>query len=67
MNAAGQIGGGVMSFGYGALVDSYGWDLPFGRICCSSFVSILLWLKVCASKPVVQASNWLLPGQREGT
>lgn len=65
MNAAGQIVGGVMSVGCGAQVDSYRLDLPFGRIRCSCFVSILLWLKVRAST-VVQTSNRLLPGQREG-
>lgn len=57
MNTAGQIGGVVMSVGYGALVDSYGWNLPLGLIACSCFVSMLLWLKVDPSKPLVRTRS----------
>lgn len=46
MNTAGQIGGVIMSIGYGALVDTYGWNLPLALIACSCFVSLLFWLKI---------------------
>ena len=57
MNTAGQIGGVIMSIGYGALVDSYGWNLPLGLIACSCFVSMLFWLKIDPSKPLVRARD----------
>lgn len=46
MNTAGQIGGVIMSIGYGFLVDSYGWNFPLAVIACSCFVSMLFWLKI---------------------
>lgn len=46
MNTAGQIGGVIMSIGYGALVDTYGWNLPLALIACSCFVSMLFWMKI---------------------
>jgi sugar phosphate permease len=55
MNTAGQIGGVIMSIGYGALVDSYGWNLPLGLIACSCFLSMLFWLKIDPSKPLTRA------------
>ncbi len=46
MNTAGQIGGVIMSIGYGFLVDTYGWNFPLALIACSCFVSMLFWLKI---------------------
>ena len=52
MNTAGQIGGVIMSIGYGVLVDTYGWNLPLALIACSCFVSMLFWLKIDPEKPL---------------
>lgn len=52
MNTAGQAGAAIMSLGYGALVDAYGWNLPLALIACSSFVSMLFWLKIDATRPL---------------
>ncbi len=53
MNTAGQIGGVIMSIGYGALVDSYGWNLPLALIACSCFVSMLFWLKIDPARRII--------------
>ncbi len=52
MNTAGQIGGVVMSIGYGALVESYGWNLPLALIAALSFAAALCWLKIDPTKPL---------------
>lgn len=52
MNTAGQIGGVIMSIGYGVLVDTFGWNLPLGLIACSCFLSMLCWLKIDPTKPL---------------
>ena len=57
MNTAGQIGGVIMSIGYGALVDTYGWNFPLALIAGSCFVSMLLWLKIDPSKPLLKAHS----------
>ncbi len=57
MNTAGQIGGVVMSIGYGALVESYGWNFPLALIACLSFVSALCWLKIDPTKPLLPARS----------
>ncbi|MDE0105438.1 MAG: MFS transporter [Bryobacterales bacterium] len=54
MNTAGQAGGVIMSVGYGALVDTYGWNIPLALIACSCFLSMLLWAKIDPSKPILQ-------------
>lgn len=53
MNTAGQVGGVIMSIGYGALIDTYGWNLPLALIACSCFVSVLFWLKIDPARPLL--------------
>ncbi len=57
MNTAGQIGGVVMSIGYGSLVATYGWNLPLALIASLSFVSALFWLKIDPTKPLLPAES----------
>ena len=57
MNTAGQIGGVVMSIGYGSLVATYGWNLPLAIIASLSFVSALCWLKIDPTKPLLPAES----------
>ena len=52
MNTGGQVGAVIMSVGYGALVDTYGWNLPLALIACSCFVSALCWLAIDPEKSV---------------
>ena len=54
MNTAGQAGGVIMSVGYGALVDTYGWNIPLAMIACSCFLSMLLWTRIDPSKPILR-------------
>ena len=61
MNTAGQAGAAIMSVGYGALVDAYGWNLPLALIACSSFVSMLFWLKIDATRPLPRRSATAAP------
>ena len=56
MNTAGQIGGVIMSIGYGVLIDKYGWNLPLALIACSCFISMLFWFKIDPTKPILQRS-----------
>ncbi len=60
MNTAGQVGGVIMSIGYGALIDTYGWNLPLALIACSCFVSGLFWLKIDPTRPLL--ANQAAPG-----
>lgn len=53
MNTAGQVGAVVMSIGYGALIDRYGWNLPLALIALSCFVSMAFWLKVDPTRPLL--------------
>ena len=57
MNTAGQIGGVIMSIGYGSLVATYGWNLPLAIIASLSFVSALCWLKIDPTKPLLPAES----------
>ena len=55
MNTAGQVGGVIMSIGYGALIDVHGWNFPLALIAGSCFVSMLFWLFIDASRPLLRA------------
>ncbi len=55
MNTAGQVGGVIMSIGYGALIDSYGWNFPLALVACSCFLSAAFWLKIDPTKPLLRA------------
>lgn len=57
MNTAGQAGGVVMAIAYGYLIDTYGWDLPLALIACSCFVSVLFWLRIDATRPLLAAEQ----------
>ena len=69
MNTAGQLGGVIMSVGYGALVDSYGWNLPSVSLparasyrCCSGSRSTRPnpWCRHATNRP----RRWLRAVQR---
>lgn len=53
MNTAGQAGAVIMSIGYGALIDTYGWNLPLALIACSCFLSMAFWLKIDPERPLL--------------
>ena len=57
MNTAGQVGGVIMSIGYGALIDSYGWNFPLALIAVSCFLSMAFWLRVDPTKPLVRVPS----------
>ncbi len=57
MNTAGQAGAVIMSVGYGALIDTYGWNFPLALIACSCFVSMACWLAIDPSKPLLPRST----------
>ena len=53
MNTAGQAGAVIMSIGYGALIDTYGWNVPLALIACSCFLSMVFWLKIDPERPLL--------------
>ena len=53
MNTAGQAGAVIMSIGYGALIDTYGWNVPLALIACSCFLSMAFWLKIDPERPLL--------------
>ena len=53
MNTAGQAGAVIMSIGYGALIDTYGWNLPLALIACSCFLSMAFWLRIDPTRPLL--------------
>lgn len=57
MNTAGQAGAVIMTVGYGALIDSYGWNLPLALIACSCFLSMAFWLKIDPERPLRATSS----------
>lgn len=52
MNMAGQMGATIMSYGFGVLVEKYGWNMPLVLIAGLSFLSALIWLKIDPTKPI---------------
>ncbi len=53
MNTAGQIGGVIMSIGYGVLIDTYSGNLPLALIAGSCFASMVFWLKIDPTRPLL--------------
>ena len=53
MNTAGQAGAVIMSIGYGALIDTHGWNLPLALIASSCFLSMAFWLKIDPERPLL--------------
>lgn len=53
MNTAGQAGAVIMSIGYGALIDTYGWNVPLALIACSCFLSMVIWLRIDPAQPLL--------------
>jgi MFS family permease len=52
MNMAGQMGATLMSYGFGELVEKYGWNWPLVLIAGISFLSALIWLKIDPTRPI---------------
>jgi len=52
MNMAGQMGATLMSYGFGVLVERYGWNWPLVLIAGLSFLSALIWLKIDPTRPI---------------
>jgi ACS family glucarate transporter-like MFS transporter len=46
MNTAGQMGATIMAYGFGVLVESYGWNWPLVVMAGFSFTSALIWLRI---------------------
>jgi MFS transporter, ACS family, glucarate transporter len=52
MNMAGQMGATLMSYGFGVMVEMYGWNWPLVAIAGLSFLSALIWLKIDPTRPI---------------
>jgi MFS transporter, ACS family, glucarate transporter len=57
MNMAGQMGATIMSYGFGVLVEVYGWNWPLVLIAALSFVSAAIWLKIDPTRPIRSAET----------
>ncbi len=57
MNTAGQAGAVVMSIGYGALVDTYGWNFPLALVACSCFLAMACWFGIDATRPLLSSER----------
>jgi hypothetical protein len=56
MNTAGQMGATIMSYAFGRMVESYGWNLPLIVISAFSFLSALIWLRIDPTRPLTPAT-----------
>ena len=64
MNSAGQIGSTIVSFAYGSMVESYGWNFPLVWIAGMSLISAALWFFIDPSEPL-SAEQHPLAGEGE--
>jgi MFS family permease len=52
MNMAGQMGATIMSYGFGVMVEKYGWNWPLVGIAALSFLSAVIWFKIDPTQPI---------------
>ncbi len=56
MNTLGQMGATIMSYSFGRMVETYGWNMPLVIIAGLFFVSALIRLKIDPTKPIRAAA-----------
>lgn len=61
MNTAGQMGATIMAYGFGVLVESYGWNWPLVIMAAFSFVSALIWLRIDPTDLLVREAPTAYP------
>jgi MFS family permease len=66
MNTMGQMGATIMSYGFGVMVEKYGWNWPLVLIAGFSFISALIWLKIDPTRPIRSAEPEPAPAMAGG-
>lgn len=66
MNTMGQMGATIMSYSFGRMVETYGWNLPLVVIAAFSFLSAAIWLKIDPTRPIRTAEPEPAPAMAGG-
>ena len=66
MNMAGQMGATIMSYGFGVMVETYGWNWPLLVIGGLSLLSAALWLKIDPTRPIRAGKPEVVPALAQG-